>query len=441
MADTQLQYAQAGICVMDAKSGGVVFERNSKVAFAPASTQKIFTAIAAYEALGKDFLFQTHVGYNGVFISGKINGVTSTTLKGDIVIQGDGDPTFGSARYASSCADTVLRKIEKGIKNLGINAIEGDIVSIKDSFDMNPIPQDWMWGDMGNYYGAGHWSLNWNENQYDLFFNTGQYKDSLTDLLPVKGLNNISIINNVINGKKGTGDQSNIFLAPYSQFGIASGALEPNRNEFKVSGAHPNGEMYALENIRSFLSKTINIKGVLKSEPSLKYINGNHHIDSILTIYSPSIDSMVYWFLQKSINLYGEGFVKAIGLKKKGIASTEKGLEWIDSFYIANGFDIKAMHLRDGCGLSATNRVAPFALAKALCFAKSKSWFPTFYDAFPLKNNMKLKSGTIHRVKCFAGYCTAKNGKEYIVSLMVNNYNSSTSLLVEKMYGLLDILK
>ena len=155
-ADTQLQYAQAGICVMDSKSGNVVFERNSKIAFAPASAQKIFTAIAAYEALGKDFLFQTHVGYNGAFNSGTINGVISTTLKGDIIIIGNGDPTFGSSRYVSSSADIVLNKIEKGIRNLGVNTIEGNIVSIKDSFDMNPIPQDWMWGDMGNYYGAGH---------------------------------------------------------------------------------------------------------------------------------------------------------------------------------------------------------------------------------------------------------------------------------------------
>jgi D-alanyl-D-alanine carboxypeptidase/D-alanyl-D-alanine-endopeptidase (penicillin-binding protein 4) len=49
---------------------------------------------------------------------------------------------------------------------------------------------------------------------------------------------------------------------------------------------------------------------------------------------------------------------------------------------------------------------------------------------------MTLKSGTIHRTKCFAGY----HGK-YVVVLMVNNYNGSTSAMVNKMYTLLNGLK
>jgi D-alanyl-D-alanine carboxypeptidase/D-alanyl-D-alanine-endopeptidase (penicillin-binding protein 4) len=75
-------------------------------------------------------------------------------------------------------------------------------------------------------------------------------------------------------------------------------------------------------------------------------------------------------------------------------------------------------------------------LATALNFARTKPWFSGFYYSFPLYNGMTLKSGTIHRTKCFAGY----HGK-YVVVLMVNNYNGSTSAMVNKMYTLLNGLK
>ena len=54
---------------------------------------------------------------------------------------------------------------------------------------------------------------------------------------------------------------------------------------------------------------------------------------------------------------------------------------------------------------------------------------------------MHIKSGTIRGVKGFAGYHTAKNGKTYIFSFLVNNYNGSTNNLVRKMYRVLDLLK
>jgi D-alanyl-D-alanine carboxypeptidase/D-alanyl-D-alanine-endopeptidase (penicillin-binding protein 4) len=54
---------------------------------------------------------------------------------------------------------------------------------------------------------------------------------------------------------------------------------------------------------------------------------------------------------------------------------------------------------------------------------------------------MKLKSGTIHGVKGFAGYHTSGAGAVYTISFLVNNYNGSSSELVKKMYAVLDVLK
>src|SRR5437764_10380978 len=58
-ADSQLKSATASIYVIDETTGEVVFDKNSRIGLAPASTQKIMTAAAAYELLRKDFRFET----------------------------------------------------------------------------------------------------------------------------------------------------------------------------------------------------------------------------------------------------------------------------------------------------------------------------------------------------------------------------------------------
>ena len=44
------------------------------------------------------------------------------------------------------------------------------------------------------------------------------------------------------------------------------------------------------------------------------------------THYSPSLDSIIYWFNKKSINLYGEALIKTFAYEKKGFGSTDSGV-------------------------------------------------------------------------------------------------------------------
>lgn len=440
MADSQLQYGLAGICVLDAQTGQMVFGKNENIGMTPASTQKIFTTVAAFEALGKDYRYETNIGVTGHIVGNK--------LMGDLVVEGSGDPTFGSWRYQNTKPAYILGLITNALKKLHIDTITGNIMEADKGFDINPVPEGWTWGDMGNYYGAGHWALNWAENQYELSIASGATgtatqikKTGFADADWDK-----TIHNQLISGDANTGDGSNIFCAPFSPITLLQGKITANQKDFKVAGAYSFADRNALMVLRNDLQKNgIILKGnILPS--SIKLFQPDSVLtiqpfNTLLTIQSCSLDSIVYWFLKKSINLYGEGLVRTIGLQKKGYGGTNIGLQWIDSFYKANSFDPRAIHMVDGSGLSPTNRIAPTALAKALQLAKTKNWFPYFYDALPLYNGMKLKSGTIHRTKSFAGYHTSKNGKQYIVSFMVNNYNGSTNSLVAKMFTVLDVLK
>ncbi|MBK5271496.1 MAG: D-alanyl-D-alanine carboxypeptidase, partial [Bacteroidia bacterium] len=158
-------------------------------------------------------------------------------------------------------------------------------------------------------------------------------------------------------------------------------------------------------------------------------------------LISPSLDSMVYWFLKKSINLYGEALLKTMAYEQNGFGSTDSGVDIIKKFWKQKGIDAGELNISDGSGLSPQNRVTTHAQVEILKYAKAKVWFPYFYDALPEYNGMKMKSGTIRDVKGFCGYQKNKDGREYIFSFLVNNYNGSTSLLVNKMFKVLDNLK
>jgi D-alanyl-D-alanine carboxypeptidase/D-alanyl-D-alanine-endopeptidase (penicillin-binding protein 4) len=145
--------------------------------------------------------------------------------------------------------------------------------------------------------------------------------------------------------------------------------------------------------------------------------------------------------LKRSINLYGEALIKTIAYQKMGNGETDKGVSLVRKYWKEKGVDPAELNIVDGSGLSPLNRVTTHAQVQVLQYAKKQSWFNGYYDAFPVYNDMKMKSGTIRGVKGFCGYHTAKDGSEYIFSFLVNNYNGSSSSLVQKMYKVLDELK
>ena len=161
----------------------------------------------------------------------------------------------------------------------------------------------------------------------------------------------------------------------------------------------------------------------------------------LFTHISPSLDSINYWFLKKSINLYGEALVKTIAFEKEKFGSTEKGIDLIKDFWSRHGMEPSAINIKDGSGLSPANRVTPKSLVTVLQYAKQQSWFASFYNALPEINNIKMKDGYLADVRSYSGYIKDKNGNEYTFSFIVNNFDGSASSARVKMWRVLDILK
>lgn len=426
-ADDQMKSALIGFCVWNRQSGKMVFEKNSKVGLAVASSQKVITSAAVLEILGTDYRYKTEFGYDGKIANG--------TLNGNIYITGHGDPTLGSWRYNNTKEQVVLNKWIQSLRVAGIKQVTGNVICFDKKWDTQTIPGGWIWDDIGNYYGTGATALNWRENQYDLILEPGKKEGDKVNIVSTEPpLVGVTLTNELTTGKAGSGDNGYIYLPPYSTIGFVRGTVPAGSSRFTISGSVPN----VTAQLHSVFANELQRQGIDVSNATGAGNNKKNFskVENIITIWSPPLDSINYWFLKKSINLYGEVLVKTLGYEKKGIGSTEAGIDIIKNFWAKNGIDPVSINIIDGSGLSPGNRVTPQALVKVMQYARSRPWFCSFYNALPEINGIKMKSGSINGVRSFTGFTEI-----YTFSIVINNYNGSSGEIVQKLYRLLDILK
>lgn len=437
LKDEQMKHAMMSLYVVETNSGKVVYNLNEQIGLAPASTQKLFTSVAAFELLGNNYKYKTEIGYDGEIKNG--------VLEGNLYIVGYGDPTFGSFRFTSTKQEQLQKQIADALNAAGIKSIKGNIILDQSKFSYQPLPGGWIWDDIGNYYGAGTWALNWNENQYDLVLKPGKNeRDKVSVVDTSMSVNSSSFINLLQTGKPGSGDNGYIYLPPYSTNAFVTGTEPAGESTVTISGAIPDPS-YQIKNFLQniFRETKIDFNGntIVINEHNKTFNASLAPQKIITTIYSPSLDSIIYWFLQKSINLYGEALTKTIAYEKTGFGSTEKGVDILKDFWSEHGIEESAINIIDGSGLSPQNRVTTDALVKVLQYAKTRSWYNSFYNALPTYNGMKMKSGTIGGAKAFAGYQTSKSGAAYTFAIIINNFDASQGSIVPKMYKVLDELK
>lgn len=442
-SDSQLRHAVISLYVVDAETGKVVFEKNSLTGLAPASTQKIITSVTAFELLGKDFHYETAFAYSGSISKGVLNG--------QLVLIGSGDPTLGSWRFSSTNPQGFYNRLATALKTHGIEHIAGKNGFVIDAsrFSDETSQDGWIWQDIGNYYGANAFGLNWRENQFDVRFRPGNVgnETSVDSMIPGYVERSIQVKNEVLTGKEGSGDNTYFYFQNRNKQPsgyVARGTIPAAVKYFDVSASHFDPVSFLgafLSSSESKSGKKIFINAVSKYSKSKG--EGGKHINRI-TIHkelSPGLDSIIYWFNKKSINLYGEALLKTIAFEKTGKGITDSGLVVLKKFWKENGLDENELNMRDGSGLSPLNRVTTHAQVEILKFARKRAWYSYFYNALPEFNNMKMKSGTISDTKGFCGYHKSGEGREYIFSFLVNNYNGRSSNLVNKMYKVLDQLK
>lgn len=447
--DADLQNASVGFYAYDIAKKEVILEYNQNVSLIPASSQKILTTAAALEILGENHKFKTTIEYSGSLDSA--NG----TLIGDLVIVGGGDPTLGSVIYEKKYPPEFLKSWVTKIKAAGIKKVTGKIIADDDIFDYQ-TPSTWIWGDIGNYYGAVAYGLSVYDDTYRLHFETGKSKGDSTRI--VKCTPNIPELtfSNYVRTYDGSDDDSYIFGGPFSNERSIYGQLPKNQEGFIVKGSIPDPALLVATELKNILdtSGVLVEQGV--STVRLLKKNGSYvklKTTKIFEHYSPALSDIVFWTNKYSVNLFAESMLKHIGLKKYSSGDLVSGTKALTEFWKSKGVDTKGIFLNDGSGLSRYNSVSAKQFSQAMEQMKKSKSFKSFYNSLPTaglsgtirkmfsntnaEKNLRAKSGYMSRIRSYAGYVTTVSGRDLVFSVIVNNYTCSNQEVKEKIEMLL----
>jgi len=446
LADSSMKHAEVSFCIIDSDSGKTVFEYNPYKSLIPASVMKLITTSAAIELLGPEYTFKSSIGYTG-----KISRFFKI-LNGDIVIKGGGDPSLGSDNFTEHYAGFTDRWIDR-IKKLEVREITGGVITDDSYYDYLPVPAKWLWEDAGNYYGAGAYGLSIFDNSYQIHLSISPDSSQLyiTGITPAEC--RFEFANWLV--AAGTADKGYVFAAPYSTNGWLAGTLPSNLKDFvlKASIADPPSIMARL------IDQKLSDSGIrVVTHPTTTRLMQRpvkEEVTKIDEISSPPLYKIIEVLNHESVNLYAEHLVKEIGKVYRNSGSTEKGVQCINEFLTLSGVGTDGLFIEDGSGLSPLNAVSSAGIVSLLYFMKTRGkHFSEFYSSLPdagkegtLKNHfndpvfesrLKAKSGSMTRVRSYAGYFRAFSGKDLIFCIIVNNYSGPYQEII---YRIEEILK
>ena len=430
-----LRSATVGICVMDVKNGKVLSHYNDRQGITPASVMKLVTSATAIKLLGPSFRFHTPVYYTG-----KID--AKGVLHGDLIIRGSGDPTLGS-RYSLQRPGLFLDNTLEAVKRVGICRIEGRIIADDSLFGDEAVSPKWMVEDLAWDYGCGISSLNYADNNYTLTLRSGepgttpQIASSRPDIPGMSYSNRLQSI-------AGKGE-IRIYGAPYSLHRDLSGTIPARKESYKLSCSIPDPALYLAQT----LSEALASAGIYITQlpVTFRYLRENQYPlpsptgNTLLEFASDSLGYIIHSMNVRSDNMYAECLLKRLGLEQTGKAATDNGTDVIRSFWHRNGIDTCSLIKYDGSGLSAANKFsARFICDVLMQTARDASISGIFVPSLPLAakegtvrtllsgtklaGKLRLKSGSMARVHCYAGYYTDKKN-QYAIAILINNFNGS----------------
>ncbi len=387
-----IEHATISIYAVDSNTGAVLFDENSNLSLIPASCMKIVTTAAALNLLEINNRFETNLEYDGFINKYGI-------LEGNLYIRGGGDPCLGSDRINGNLSwKKQIETWADAIQKLGIKKIVGKINADVNIWKRELAIPSWSWEDLGNYYGATASALSFHENYYLLFFKPGEKEGEKTDILYTEPpIENLIFQNEVTTGSKESGDNAFIFGSELSLKKVINGTIPLGVNEFVIKGSIPDPANCSVDLLIKELKRRDIIIGQQDVPPSKKNL--------FYTTYSPTIQEIVYWTNQKSINLYAEHLLKKMGEIIYNEGSTTAGIKAVEAFWKSQDIDLDGFNMVDGSGLSRKNLITTKQLVKMLLNIKKSKFFSFFLDSLPQRNgSIKAKSGSISLIKGYAGY-------------------------------------
>ncbi len=416
-----------------AESGRTILGINQEQSVPSASTLKLVSTATALSVLGGDYTYKTYLEYEGRIVN--------DTLQGDLYLRGTGDPSLGSENKRFEGVpngDQLLNRWTVAVRRAGIRYVQGQVVADPTVFDDKNLADTWVWGDLGNYYGAGVQGLNFRENYYRVSFKAGRNVGDPTEVVRLEpDLSYLKIENRVTTGEAGSGDQVYIYASPLGEQILLTGTVPRGAASFTVKGAVPRpAYATAFELTRALRASGVGIAGAGDVLPKSPAVTAPRTV--IDQYSSPTLRELAQQTNWWSINLYADTFLKTAGAKLNGKPDFDDAVEAEADYWRKRGADMRGFYVKDGSGLSPTGSLTAQNLTDVLNAATKDKSFVDFYNSIAIlgetgtvrnigrrtkaAGNVRAKSGSIGGTRAYAGYVTTKGGELLSYTMIAHKY-------------------
>ena len=430
LADKRLAGAKVGVCVVTADSAQVSYRRCAMEPLIPASNQKLIAAAAALRGLGLDYEFKT-----SLLAAGEVDRRRGA-LRGDLIFQGGGDPTFGSP----TMGERPLAQFERWadvLREQGVQCITGDLVLDDSFFDREHVHPDWPRDQLWRHYCAPVGALALQDNcvLVGVKPNKGAGQKAVVTLSPP-----CALLSATVECKTSTKRHVIRFdRKPGSALVQVDGFVRANTAGYQGLVSVPDPAMFAGEAFAEVLKdKGVRLEGKVRLVTA-EDIPRRKGWRSLAVRRTPLRD-VLRVMLRESQNMYAEAVIKTVGAELEGEGSWKAGLRRVGKMLEQIHFRADEFTLADGSGMSRNNRVPPGLLCVLMLEMAREQYGGALEqllaapgDSGTLENRFKdpayadrlrAKTGYLSGVGALSGYAKTKSGREVTFSILINDFHS-----------------
>ena len=424
MLDARVRRGQWGAIVVSLTRGDTLYSRNADAAMQPASTMKLMTAAVALDRFGPDYQFSTDVLRDGTVGA-------DGTLTGNLVLRGDGDPSF-SNRWLRGDANAPVTELARQVAASGIRRVTGDIVGDASGFEAKTVPDGWQKRYLQAGYAARVSALSINENLVWVSAYPGTGKGQARVVLEPAS----TVIPLQANVRTVPGSRGGKIRVTRRADGtvVASGWIG--------SKSVPRKYSFVIEDPATFTAGAF--RAALQAEGVV--VDGGVRLaatptgaEKVASFRSQPLARLVSVMNRESINHFAELiFRNAVrGPARDRVGDAVSGDAMLQELLTKRaGVTPGAVRAADGSGLSVLDRITPRAMIQLLAYAHEAPWGPAFHASLPVagesellrhrmrftpaQGNLHAKTGTTNEVVGLAGYVTAENG-EVLAFCLIHN--------------------